>query len=184
MRYLVRYKDADAQEQVKEFGRKTDRTKWIKAQSKKDPMVKYEPFEEDEMDQAEQKLQDEIKTDYGFTPEADEDGLEPEQVGTYGEDDVEGSELPEEDEDGNEIEEVETVAVQEPLPAGDSKRTKVRLTMTAEVDLSHFKERFGYTDEELKNYALHTIVRRAVLEQLEEYGRNTDNAITFTEAKQ
>jgi hypothetical protein len=170
MRYLVRWKDGDGQTQEKDFARKSDRTKWITKQEKLDRMVKYTP--EDVEDVVEQKLS--VEEIIAQAPEsAEQQSGVPNAV----------------------AEEIVVTEMNEPKAepkveksAMAGKKVKVRLTMTAEVDYDAFKAYFGYSDDELKNYALHALVRHDALSALEEYGRNIgkmgEETITFTEAKQ
>jgi len=210
MRYLVRWKDADGQDQEKSFARKTERTKWVRKQQKLDPMVKYNLTEESEMSEQDTQVEQ-------FEVPA-VDGVEVEQVTEYGEDDVPGSELeddleaqvPEPGEEGYQEytqAQAELAALETPMgtvlenadgspvtvdvkPKAEKspmagKTVKVRLTMTAEVDYDTFKARYGLTDDALKNYALHELVRGFALEQLEEFGRTTQGeTVTYWPAKQ
>jgi len=186
MQYLVRWKDADGQDQEQSFARKTERTKWIRKQQKQDPMVKYTTVDEEKemSEQVEQELPEQYAAEAANT--TDEQVEEVLRV----QDETTGQPM-EEVEWETPVEEDQPVEEPKPAPKAEKspmagKRVKVRLTMTAEVDYDAFKAYFGYTDEELKNFALHGIVRSKSLAALEEFGRHIDEAgtITFAEAKQ
>jgi hypothetical protein len=166
MRYLVSYKDEEGQDQVRSFARKTERTKWVRKQEKRDPMVKYELSEESDMSEQDPQVEQ-------VTPELDFETVQEELSDVPGDTEV--------TEAANEEPKQEPKAEKSPM-AG--KTVKVRLTMTAEVDYDTFKAYFGYTDEELKNYALHGVVRTKALQALEEFGRNIGESVRYFEAKQ
>jgi uncharacterized protein with HEPN domain len=190
--YGAQWTDESGDVLTKWFARKTDRTKWLKKQDVQTDYQTVERPKDADWDAKEREAEalDAITAVQQFTQGQDTGDFEVEQVTSVQDyaDQLAAEREAEEQEAQRQEDKLQSEIKQaygfEPLPAGDPKRTKVRLTFTAEVDVEAFKARFGYTDADLRNWQLHQKVRQGVLETLEIFGRANDDVLTFSEAKQ